>query len=74
MDRCLARGASGSGRTDDNAESLKKRVVTFENDSKPIISLFEKKGMVKEINATENPDQVFEKVAACFVAANKAAS
>lgn len=68
VERCLQRGASGSGRSDDNAESLKKRVVTFENDSKPIIEKFMQQGLVKRINATETPDDVFEKVAACFEA------
>ena len=35
--RCLARGAAGSGRTDDNEESLRKRFVTYENATMPII-------------------------------------
>ena len=29
MNRCLARGQAGSGRSDDNVDSLKKRCVNF---------------------------------------------
>ena len=35
--RCLGRGAAGSGRTDDNEESLRKRFVTYEQATMPII-------------------------------------
>ena len=35
--RCLGRGAAGSGRTDDNEESLRKRFVTYEEATMPII-------------------------------------
>ena len=37
--RCLGRGAAGSGRTDDNEESLRKRFVTYEEATMPIIRL-----------------------------------
>merc|ERR1712059_55382 len=37
--RCLSRGAAGSGRSDDNEESLKKRFVTYEQATMPIIML-----------------------------------
>lgn len=30
MDRCLKRGQAGSGRSDDNEESLKKRYYTVQ--------------------------------------------
>merc|ERR1711944_53230 len=51
IQRCLARGAAGSGRTDDNEESLKKRFVTFVNVTTPIIEEFRTKGLVREIDA-----------------------
>ena len=51
--RCLGRGAAGSGRTDDNEESLKKRFVTYENATMPIIKLFEEKNLVRTLDATK---------------------
>jgi len=66
VERCLTRGNSGSGRSDDNMESLKKRIQTYNNDSMPIIKHFEQLGQVKQIDASPSADQVFEKVEQIF--------
>ena len=50
-ERCLERGAAGSGRTDDNEESLKKRFVTYLDATMPIVEEFRTKGLVREIDA-----------------------
>merc|ERR1711872_508151 len=60
--RCLGRGAAGSGRTDDNEESLKKRFVTYENATMPIIKHFEEKNLVKKLDASKSPDEVYSVV------------
>jgi len=60
--RCLDRGAAGSGRTDDNEESLRKRFVTYEEATMPIIRHFEKLNLVRQIDATKSPDEVFADV------------
>jgi UMP-CMP kinase len=60
--RCLSRGAGGSGRTDDNIESLTKRFVTYENATMPIIKHFEAKNLVKKIDATRSPEEVYKEV------------
>jgi len=60
--RCLSRGAAGSGRTDDNEESLKKRFVTYEQATMPIIKLFEEKNLVKTLDASKSPDEVYSVV------------
>jgi len=57
--RCLGRGAAGSGRTDDNEESLRKRFVTYEEATMPIIRHFEKLNLVHQLDATKSPDEVF---------------
>jgi len=62
--RCLSRGAAGSGRTDDNEESLKKRFVTYEQATMPIIKLFEEKNLVKTLDATKTPEEVYAEVEA----------
>ncbi|KAM7361234.1 cytidine/uridine monophosphate kinase Dak1 [Cochliomyia hominivorax] len=66
IQRCLSRGQSGSGRTDDNPESLKKRIQTYNNDSLPIIKYFEELGKVKKIDASPPSDEVFNKVVEVF--------
>lgn len=66
IDRCLKRGAAGSGRVDDNLESLQKRLVTYESDTKPIIEHYRKQGLVNTVDACESPDTIFEKVKVCF--------
>jgi UMP-CMP kinase len=60
--RCLARGAAGSGRSDDNQESLKKRFVTYEQATMPIIQQLEKLGLVRKIDASRSPEEVFDDV------------
>ncbi|XP_046673193.1 UMP-CMP kinase-like [Homalodisca vitripennis] len=59
VQRCLKRGVHGSGRTDDNEESLKKRMQTYLNVSMPIIEHFNKKELVHRINADQEPKEVF---------------
>lgn len=66
--RCLGRGQSGSGRSDDNMESLKKRIQTYNNDSLPIIKYFENAGQVKRIDASPDADKVFQEVERVFLA------
>jgi len=66
VERCLKRGAAGSGRTDDNLESLKKRFNTFYNDSLPIIEFYNAKNLVRKIDGVAEPDAVFEHVKKVF--------
>ncbi|XP_022119599.1 UMP-CMP kinase-like [Pieris rapae] len=67
-DRCLGRGAAGSGRSDDNIESLKKRFNTYLNDTMPIIDHYDKQGLVCRVNAEVSPQEVFADVRKCFTA------
>nr|CAD7402832.1 unnamed protein product [Timema cristinae]CAD7428356.1 unnamed protein product [Timema monikensis] len=56
--RCLERGAAGSGRSDDNPESLKKRFQTYMNDTMQIIKFYEKRNLVCRVDASKPPDEV----------------
>jgi len=47
--RLLSRGKT-SARADDNLESVKKRLQTYDMATKPIMNLFKKKGMLKEVD------------------------
>ncbi|XP_068985502.1 UMP-CMP kinase isoform X1 [Bombus flavifrons] len=58
--RCLKRGAAGSGRTDDNEEVLVKRHETYITNTLPIIEYFEKQNFVYKVNSMQSPDKVFE--------------
>ncbi|XP_042209845.1 UMP-CMP kinase 1-like isoform X2 [Homarus americanus] len=64
--RCLDRGAAGSGRADDNMESLKKRFNTYMTATMPIIEHYESLDLVRKIDATQSPDEVFEEVKKLF--------
>ncbi|KAG7301737.1 hypothetical protein JYU34_014724 [Plutella xylostella] len=66
IERCLGRGAAGSGRSDDNLDSLKKRFNTYLNDTLPIVQHYEQMGLVRKINAESPPEQVFEDVKDVF--------
>ncbi|XP_022915048.1 UMP-CMP kinase [Onthophagus taurus] len=61
-ERCLNRGAAGSGRSDDNLESLKKRFNTYQVETKPIIDYYQKMNLVRRLDASLSPDEVFNQV------------
>uniref|UniRef100_A0A8C2XE47 UMP-CMP kinase n=1 Tax=Cyclopterus lumpus TaxID=8103 RepID=A0A8C2XE47_CYCLU len=61
IDRCLERGKS-SGRTDDNRESLEKRIQTYLQSTRPIIELYEKRGKVHTVDASRSLDKVKKKI------------
>ncbi|XP_053248490.1 UMP-CMP kinase isoform X2 [Podarcis raffonei] len=65
INRCLERGKS-SGRSDDNRESLEKRIHTYLESTKPIIDLYEKMGKVRKVDASKSVDEVFGKVVKIF--------
>lgn len=62
VDRCLKRGQAGSGRSDDNLESLQKRFITYVNDTMPIINYYKTLSKVEQIDASSDPDKVYSKV------------
>lgn len=66
VERCLRRGAEGSGRSDDNMESLKKRIDTFVNDSMKIIEYYNEKNLVRRVEAGKAAEDVFEEVKQIF--------
>lgn len=56
--------AKTSGRKDDNMESLIKRLKTFNEESIPVVEMFEKErpGFVVRINALQSIDKVFSDI------------
>eukprot|EP00878_Enallax_costatus_P032706 GHUV01035964.1.p1 GENE.GHUV01035964.1~~GHUV01035964.1.p1 ORF type:complete len:130 (-),score=45.61 GHUV01035964.1:766-1155(-) len=59
--RLLKRGET-SGRSDDNAETIRKRFATFVEQSMPVISHYEQLGKCHKISAVPPPDEVFQAV------------
>lgn len=67
IERCLKRGAAGSGRSDDNEESMRKRMNTYFNDTMPIIDYYSKLNLVRKIDGSKSPQEVFESIKPLFV-------
>ena len=57
VQRCLERGKQ-SGRSDDNEETLSKRIKTYNESTIPIIEHFDKLNMVKRIDASKSESEV----------------
>merc|ERR1712012_1533886 len=66
IERCLKRGAAGSGRSDDNEESLKKRFNTYFNATKPIIEHFDKQNLVKKVNTDRDVEDIWSEIQELF--------
>ncbi|XP_072158560.1 adenylate kinase isoenzyme 1 isoform X1 [Bemisia tabaci] len=60
MTQRLLKRAETSGRSDDNAETIKKRLATFHQNNDPIIQQYASK--TKTISAERPPDEVFAEV------------
>ena len=59
--RLLQRGKE-SGRVDDNAESIKKRFKTYQNQSLPVIEYFRAFEKVRRVDTSVTVDEVYETV------------
>jgi UMP-CMP kinase len=57
--RLLERGKT-SGRSDDNAESIRKRFRTFIETSMPVVDYFESQGRVVKVGATQTKEAVYK--------------
>ncbi|XP_033731673.1 uncharacterized protein LOC117321300 isoform X2 [Pecten maximus] len=60
-ERLLERGKT-SGRVDDNEETIKKRLETFHNQTKPVVDHYASKDKVVKIVATGTVDEIFAEV------------
>ncbi|KAK3794483.1 hypothetical protein RRG08_003636 [Elysia crispata] len=65
VERCLNRGLT-SGRTDDNEESLKKRIETYRNSTMPIIKHYRTLDLVAQVDGNRSTDEVFADVEKVF--------
>lgn len=63
--RLLKRGET-SGRSDDNLEAIRKRFVTFEKSTMPVIFGFQTAGKVRLVVADRSKDEVYHDVRTAF--------
>ena len=63
--RLLKRGET-SGRDDDNLESIKKRLATFDQASMPVIKYYEESGRTKKVNSEGLVQDVTVATMQCF--------
>lgn len=58
----LLKRAQIEGRTDDNEETIMKRLEIYHNDTEPIIEEYRKLGVVKEIDGIGTIEEVQERI------------
>jgi len=58
IERCMKR-AETSGRDDDNAETIKKRIQQFFDQSMPVVDYYKRFGKVRKIDATGSISEVY---------------
>ncbi len=63
--RLLHRGQS-SGRVDDNEETIKQRLVTFHQQTKPVVEHYAAQNKLSKVNSENSPDLVFGEVEKVF--------
>ena len=60
----LLHRAETSGRADDNEETIKKRLVTFNEKSKPVLDYYATKHLAHKIDADRSVDDIYAEVKA----------
>lgn len=53
-------------RSDDNADTLKKRLVTYHDQTTPVVSYYQKTGIWKAVDAAQEPGQVWKSLLGVF--------
>jgi adenylate kinase len=53
-------------RSDDNADALKKRLVTYHQQTSPVVGYYQKTGIWKGIDASQEPGQVWKSLLGVF--------
>lgn len=53
-------------RSDDNEDALKKRLATYHKQTTPVVGYYQKTGIWKAIDASQEPGQVWSSLLAIF--------
>lgn len=53
-------------RSDDNADALKKRLITYHAQTSPVVGYYKETGIWKGIDASQEPGQVWSSLVKIF--------
>ena len=63
-DRCDYCGGDLYQRADDSEATMKNRLSVYEEQTKPLISYYEKEELYKEVDGSQSMDKVFQDIVA----------
>lgn len=62
MESNILERSKSSGRDDDNIETIRKRIETFELHTKPLVDIFAREHKIFVVDAEKSPENIFEVV------------
>jgi len=65
IDRLLKRGVT-SGRSDDNYETIQKRIQVYHTKTAPVLDFYKKEGLATEIKGTGSLQEIFNRITAAI--------
>ena len=69
IDRLLKRGAT-SGRSDDNYETIQKRIQVYHTKTAPVLDFYKKEGLATEIKGSGSMQEIFNRITAAIELVN----
>jgi UMP-CMP kinase len=69
VSRLLERGKD-SKRSDDNIESIRKRLIVYDQCTKPVVEHFRSKGLMRQVDSNRPHEEVFTEISIHVASAN----
>lgn len=64
--RRLLRRAELEGRSDDNAETIRRRLEVYREKTEPLVHYYEKKGVLRRVDGLGTPEEVYARIRAAL--------
>lgn len=61
------------GRADDNPETIRHRMEVYAEQTEPLVEYYRQKGVLQSLDGSGSPEEVFELIKACALAAQQSA-
>jgi adenylate kinase len=58
----IYRRLASRGRLDDTIETIRERLAQYQSLTEPLAEYYERKGILRQVDGTGSPDEVFERV------------
>jgi adenylate kinase len=58
----MLRRAELEGRADDNADTIRRRIEVYEEQTQPVLDVYRARGLVVEVDALGRVDEVFDRI------------